>query len=147
MASLTFTNYSSEKLTNFLLDIMRRKENRKLWRLFSLSFCEGCNFHPACSCWGKIDLLLDLKLILLHNFRFSTIGVINPIAHCIHVGARQQRLRDFISIIKIFYPFFNLTDFSWPKSGLFLRFIFSWVALMVSYNTLLCIAIWVEIVS
>ena len=147
MASLTFTNYSSEKLTNFLLDIMRRKENRKLWRLFSLSFCEGCNFHPACSCWGKIDLLLDLKLILLHNFRFSTIGVINPIAHCIHVGARQQRGCVILFQSQIFFPFFNLTDFSWPKNGLFLRFISSWVALMVSYNTLLCIAIWVEIVS
>ena len=62
-------------------------------------------------------------------------------------GCKTAKVAWFYFNSQKFYPFFNLTDFSWPKNGLFLRFIFSWVALMVSYNTLLCIAIWVEIVS
>ena len=96
---------------------------------FSLFVKDAIFLHAASCCWGKIDLLLELKLILLqHNFRFSTIGVINPIAHCsIHVGWKIAEVAWFFSI---FAPF----QIRSKKIGLFLRL--SRVALRVSYNTL-----------
>ena len=72
---------------------------------FSLFVKDAIFLHAASCCWGKIDLLLELKLILLqHNFRFSTIGVINPIAHCsIHVGCKTAEVAWFLK--KNFAPF------------------------------------------
>ena len=147
MASLTFTNYSSEKLTNFLLDIMRRKENRKLWRLFFPLFFWRMQFSSCMQLLGQ-----NWSIVRPEIDTFAQFSLFNNWCHKSYCtlysrGCQKAEVALFYFNSQNFYPFFNLTDFSWPKNGLFLRFIFSWVAFMVSYNTLLCIAIWVEIVS
>ena len=147
MASLTFTNYSSEKLTNFLLDIMRRKENRKLWRLFFPLFLWRMQFSSCMQLLGQ-----NWSIVRPEIDTFAQFSLFNNWCHKSYCtlysrGCKKAEVAWFYFNSQIVYPFFNLTDFSWSKNGLFLRFIFSWVAFMVSYNTLLCIAIWVEIVS